>query len=102
MSTIINEWILLTGNGVTVFVRQFFLAPSLIHIRDNRVSNMIYSQMHFALGFDRLLFNRTNVEEAGLVEEWRQNQTRILYVFDNTLVRFWRCDNERFLQNKDA
>ena len=57
MPATIREWTLLTGLGLTGFVMQFLLTASLAHRRSNRVMNMIYSQMLFALGFDKLLFD---------------------------------------------
>ncbi|MCJ1333864.1 hypothetical protein MMC10_010570 [Thelotrema lepadinum] len=54
-----REWLLLASLGVSGFVMQFLLTSSLAHRRSNRVLNIVYVQMLFALGFDKLLFDES-------------------------------------------
>ena len=55
----LREWLLLLSLGVSGFVMQFLLTSSLAHKRSNKVLNIVYIQMVFALGFDKILFNQT-------------------------------------------
>ena len=54
-----REWLLLASLGVAGFVMQFLLTASLAHKRSNRVLNIVYVQMLFALGFDKVLWDET-------------------------------------------
>ena len=54
-----REWLLLASLGVAGFVMQFLLTASLAHRRSNRVLNIVYVQMLFALGFDKVLWDET-------------------------------------------
>ena len=54
-----REWLLLLSLGLSGFVMQFLLTASLAHRRSNRVLNIVYVQMVFALGFDKLIWDET-------------------------------------------
>ena len=40
-------------------MQQFLLAAGLAHEKSSRATNMVYTQMLFALGFDKLIFGHT-------------------------------------------
>ena len=40
-------------------IQQFLLAAGLAYEKSSRATNMVYSQMLFALGFDKLIFGHT-------------------------------------------
>ncbi|KAF2759693.1 hypothetical protein EJ05DRAFT_430906, partial [Pseudovirgaria hyperparasitica] len=52
----LREWALLTFLGVCGFTMQFLLAAGLQAEKSSRATNMVYTQMLFALGFDKLIF----------------------------------------------
>ena len=52
-----REWILMFFLGITGFVMQFLLTAGLAHKKSNRVLNMVYTQMLFALAFDKIIWN---------------------------------------------
>lgn len=54
-----REWLLLLALGLSGFTMQFLMTSSLAHKRSNRVLNVVYIQMLFALGFDKILFNES-------------------------------------------
>ena len=45
--------------GVSGFVMQFLLTASLAHQKSNRVLNMVYTQMLFALALDKIIWNES-------------------------------------------
>lgn len=54
-----REWGLLIFIGITGFVMQFLLTAGLRYEKGSRATNMVYSQMLFALGFDKLIWGTT-------------------------------------------
>lgn len=52
-----RQWCYLIFLGVTGFVMQFMLTAGLSHDRSSHATNMVYTQMLFALAFDKLVFN---------------------------------------------
>ena len=52
-----RQWFYLFFLGVTGFVMQFMLTAGLSYERSSRATNMVYTQMLFALAFDKLVFN---------------------------------------------
>ncbi|KAF2840825.1 hypothetical protein M501DRAFT_930558 [Patellaria atrata CBS 101060] len=54
-----KEWALLIFLGVCGFVMQFLLAAGLQYEKSSRATNMVYTQMLFALAFDKLVFGTT-------------------------------------------
>lgn len=53
------EWAYLSFLGSTGFIMQFLLAAGLQYEKSSRATNMIYTQMLFALAFDKLIFGTT-------------------------------------------
>lgn len=53
------EWAYLFFLGLTGFIMQFLLAAGLQYEKSSRATNMTYSQMLFALAFDKLVFGTT-------------------------------------------
>lgn len=51
-----KEWGYLIFLGVCGFIMQFLLAASLSYEKSSRATNIVYCQMLFALGFDKLIF----------------------------------------------
>ena len=66
-----REWALLLFIGVTGFAMQFLLTAGLRYEKSSRATNMVYSQMLFALFFDKLVFGTTpnawSVVGSGLI-----------------------------------
>ena len=58
----IREWGLLFFLGTSGFLLQFLLTAGLQHDKSSRATNMMYSQMLFALGLDKLIW--------GVVPDW--------------------------------
>ena len=54
-----RQWIYLIFLGVCGFVMQFLLTAGLAYERSSRATNMVYTQMLFALAFDKLVWNTT-------------------------------------------
>ena len=52
-----RQWFYLVFLGITGFVMQFLLTAGLAHERSSRATNMVYTQMLFALAFDKLVFD---------------------------------------------
>ncbi|KAF2666400.1 hypothetical protein BT63DRAFT_377242 [Microthyrium microscopicum] len=52
----LKEWTLLGFLGICGFIMQYLLAAGLAVEKSSRATNMIYTQMLFALGFDKLIF----------------------------------------------
>ena len=55
----LRQWIYLVFLGVCGFVMQFLLTAGLQHEKSSRATNMVYTQMRFALAFDKIVFNTT-------------------------------------------
>ncbi|KAK3706005.1 hypothetical protein LTR37_012999 [Vermiconidia calcicola] len=55
----LKEWSYLIFLGVCGFVMQFLLAAGLSYEKSSRATNMAYSQLIFAIGFDKLIFGHT-------------------------------------------
>lgn len=53
------EWAYLFFLGICGFVMQFLLTAGLQHEKSSRATNMIYTQMLFALTFDKLIWDST-------------------------------------------
>jgi len=54
-----KEWLYLVFLGVCGFTMQFLLSAGLQHDKSSRATNMVYTQMLFALLFDKLIFGTT-------------------------------------------
>lgn len=52
----LRQWGMLLALGACGFTMQFMLTAGLSHEKSNRASNMVYTQMLFALLFDRWVF----------------------------------------------
>ncbi|KAH6639462.1 hypothetical protein C7974DRAFT_388561 [Boeremia exigua] len=55
----LKDWCYLTFLGICGFVMQFLLAAGLQYEKTSRATNMVYSQMLFALSFDKLIWGTT-------------------------------------------
>ncbi|ORY10893.1 hypothetical protein BCR34DRAFT_625078 [Clohesyomyces aquaticus] len=55
----LKDWTYLIFLGVCGFVMQFLLAAGLQYEKSSRATGMVYSQMLFALAFDRLVWGTT-------------------------------------------
>ena len=55
----LRQWTLLVFIGVSGFAMQFLLTAGLRHEKGSRATNMVYSQMVFALAFDYLIWGHT-------------------------------------------
>ncbi|MCJ1451191.1 hypothetical protein MMC28_001527 [Mycoblastus sanguinarius] len=53
------QWIYLLFLGISGFAMQFLLTAGLQHEKSSRATNMVYTQMLFALAFDKLVWNTT-------------------------------------------
>ncbi|KAI9652679.1 MAG: hypothetical protein M1831_006666 [Alyxoria varia] len=54
-----KEWTYLVFLGCCGFAMQFLLSAGLQHEKSSRATNMVYTQMFFALVFDKLVFGTT-------------------------------------------
>jgi len=54
-----EEWGYLIFLGICGFLMQFLLTAGLAHEKSSRATNMVYTQVIFALAFDKLVFNTT-------------------------------------------
>ncbi|KEQ82638.1 hypothetical protein M438DRAFT_398227 [Aureobasidium pullulans EXF-150] len=54
-----KEWGYLLFLGTCGFIMQFLLAAGLSYEKSSRATNMAYTSMLFALGFDRFIFGQT-------------------------------------------
>ncbi|KAF2266668.1 hypothetical protein CC78DRAFT_491552 [Lojkania enalia] len=54
-----KEWCYLLFLGICGFVMQFLLAAGLQYEKSSRATNMVYTQMLFALTFDKLVWGTT-------------------------------------------
>lgn len=55
----LRQWAMLFFLGACGFIMQFMLAAGLAHEKSNRATNMVYTQMLFALLFDKMIFGTT-------------------------------------------
>ena len=55
----LRQWIYLVFLGVCGFVMQYLLTAGLQHEKSSRATNMVYTQMLFALAFDKIVWNTT-------------------------------------------
>ncbi|KAI9781807.1 MAG: hypothetical protein M1835_004180 [Candelina submexicana] len=54
-----EEWFYLIFLGICGFAMQFLLTAGLQYEKSSRATNMVYTQMLFALAFDKLIWNTT-------------------------------------------
>lgn len=54
-----KDWAMLFFLGICGFIMQFLLAAGLQHEKSSRATNMVYTQMLFALAFDKLVWGTT-------------------------------------------
>jgi len=54
-----EEWGYLIFLGICGFLMQFLLTAGLAHEKSSRATNMVYTQVIFALAFDKLVFDTT-------------------------------------------
>lgn len=59
LPTTLREWVLLVSLGACGFVMQFLLTAGLAHEKSSRATQMVYTQMLFALSFDKIFWNDT-------------------------------------------
>ena len=52
-----QEWSYLSLLGLSGFIMQLLLTAGLAHEKSSRATNMIYTQILFALAFDKLIFD---------------------------------------------
>ena len=57
MPATLKEWLLMLALGICGFVMQYLLTEGLAHEKSTRAFNMVYTQMLFALAFDKLVFD---------------------------------------------
>ena len=66
-----QEWGYLALLGLSGFIMQFLLTAGLAHEKSSRATNMVYTQILFALAFDKLIFDTTpggwSIVGSGLV-----------------------------------
>lgn len=55
----LREWAYLLFLGICGFVMQIMLTAGLAHEKSSRATNMVYTQMLFALAFDKIVWNST-------------------------------------------
>ena len=55
----LQEWGYLLFLGICGFVMQILLTAGLAHEKSSRATNMVYTQMLFALAFDKIVWNST-------------------------------------------
>lgn len=54
----LREWCLLSSLGICGFFMQLLLTAGLQYEKSSKASNMLYTQMLFALAFDKLVWNK--------------------------------------------
>lgn len=52
----LQQWLLLSSLGLCGFIMQFLLTAGMAHEKSNRATNMVYTNMLWALLFDRWVF----------------------------------------------
>lgn len=55
----LRQWLYLIFLGICGFLMQFLLTAGLQHEKGSRATNMVYTQMLFALAFDKIVWNTT-------------------------------------------
>ena len=55
----LRQWIYLVSLGICGFVMQYLLTAGLQYEKSSRATNMIYTQLLFALAFDKVVFDTT-------------------------------------------
>lgn len=55
----VRQWAYLIFLGICGFLMQFLLTAGLQHEKGSRATQMVYTQMLFALAFDKIVFNTT-------------------------------------------
>ncbi|KAF2018196.1 hypothetical protein BU24DRAFT_440860 [Aaosphaeria arxii CBS 175.79] len=55
----VRDWCFLVFLGICGFIMQFLLAAGLQYEKSSRATNMVYTQMLFALTFDKLVWGTT-------------------------------------------
>lgn len=55
----LKDWAMLLFLGICGFIMQFLLAAGLQYEKSSRATNMVYTQMLFALAFDKLVWGTT-------------------------------------------
>lgn len=55
----LRQWVYLVFLGICGFLMQFLLTAGLQHEKGSRATNMVYTQMLFALAFDKIVWNTT-------------------------------------------
>ena len=55
----VRQWAYLVFLGICGFLMQFLLTAGLQHEKGSRATNMVYTQMLFALAFDKIVWNTT-------------------------------------------
>ena len=55
----VRQWVYLVSLGICGFLMQFLLTAGLQHEKGSRATNMVYTQMLFALAFDKIVWNTT-------------------------------------------
>jgi len=55
----LRQWIYLIFLGTCGFIMQFLLTAGLAYEKSSRATNMVYTQMLFALAFDKLVWDTT-------------------------------------------
>ena len=55
----LQQWMYLLFLGISGFIMQFLLTTGLTYEKSSRATNMVYTQMLFAIAFDKLVWNTT-------------------------------------------
>ncbi|KAL9045942.1 MAG: hypothetical protein Q9214_001105 [Letrouitia sp. 1 TL-2023] len=55
----LKQWALLASLGICGFLMQLMLTAGLTYEKSSRATNIVYTQMLFALGFDKIVFDVT-------------------------------------------
>lgn len=55
----LKQWALLVSLGICGFLMQLMLTAGLTYEKSSRATNMVYTQMLFALAFDKIVFDVT-------------------------------------------
>ena len=55
----LRQWVYLVSLGICGFLMQFLLTAGLQHEKGSRATHMVYTQMLFALAFDKIVWNTT-------------------------------------------
>ena len=55
----LQQWMYLLFLGISGFIMQFLLTTGLAYEKSSRATNMVYTQMLFAIVFDKIIWNTT-------------------------------------------